>query len=187
MGLVALQHVGSSRTRAQTCFPCIGRRILNHCATREVLQFLYRQSSGKLCTFLFQFCLSFRRTVSSNQQHLSWVLKFCLESLKLSSCWDLPVTLLSYLCVVLVSKSHYSNNTLGTSFCILWTPLYKNQDYYQSFESLVETTRDGQLYGSIWWGASPQVFTQTLIQLLLGRYFADVLNVFNQLTLGRSS
>ena len=34
-GLVALQHVGSSRTRDQTCVPCIGRRILNHGATRE--------------------------------------------------------------------------------------------------------------------------------------------------------
>ena len=35
-GLVALWHVGSSQTRAQTRIPCIGRRILNHCATREV-------------------------------------------------------------------------------------------------------------------------------------------------------
>ena len=31
MGLVALSHVGSSRTREQTCVPCIGRRILIHC------------------------------------------------------------------------------------------------------------------------------------------------------------
>ena len=37
MGLVALQHVGSSWTRAQTHAPCIGRQILNHGATREVL------------------------------------------------------------------------------------------------------------------------------------------------------
>ena len=29
--------MGSSWTRAQTRVPCIGRRILNHCATREVL------------------------------------------------------------------------------------------------------------------------------------------------------
>ena len=36
-GLVAPQHVGSSRTRARACVPCIGRRIPNHCATREVL------------------------------------------------------------------------------------------------------------------------------------------------------
>ena len=35
-GLSCLQHVGSSRTRAQTHVPCIGRWILNHCATREV-------------------------------------------------------------------------------------------------------------------------------------------------------
>ena len=34
-GLVALRHVGSSRTRARTRVPCIRRRILNHCATRE--------------------------------------------------------------------------------------------------------------------------------------------------------
>ena len=35
-GLVAPQHVGSSRTRNRTRVPCIGRRVLNHCATREV-------------------------------------------------------------------------------------------------------------------------------------------------------
>ena len=29
--------MGSSQTRARTHVPCIGRRILNHCATREVL------------------------------------------------------------------------------------------------------------------------------------------------------
>ena len=34
-GLVAPRHVGSSWARAQTHVPCIGRWILNHCATRE--------------------------------------------------------------------------------------------------------------------------------------------------------
>ena len=34
-GPAALQHVGSSQTRARTRVPCIGRQILNHCATRE--------------------------------------------------------------------------------------------------------------------------------------------------------
>ena len=38
MGLVAPQHVGSSRTRARTRVLCIGRRILNRCATREALK-----------------------------------------------------------------------------------------------------------------------------------------------------
>ena len=37
MDLVAPRHVGSSRTRGRTCVPCIGRRILNHCTTREAL------------------------------------------------------------------------------------------------------------------------------------------------------
>ena len=36
MGLVAPWHVESSWTRARTRVPCIGRQILNHCATREV-------------------------------------------------------------------------------------------------------------------------------------------------------
>ena len=40
-GLVAPQHVGSSWTRARTRVPCIGRRILNHCTTREALLKLF--------------------------------------------------------------------------------------------------------------------------------------------------
>ena len=36
-GLVAPRHVGPSQTRARTRVPCIGRQILNHCATREAL------------------------------------------------------------------------------------------------------------------------------------------------------
>ena len=42
-GLVALRHVGSSRTRDRTRVPCIGRRILNHCTTREVSGYLIQQ------------------------------------------------------------------------------------------------------------------------------------------------
>ena len=37
MGLVAPPHVGSSRTRDQTCVSCFGRWILYHWATREAL------------------------------------------------------------------------------------------------------------------------------------------------------
>ena len=36
--LVAPRHVGSSWTRARIRVPCIGRQILNHCATREALE-----------------------------------------------------------------------------------------------------------------------------------------------------
>ena len=45
-GLAAPRHVGSSRTRARTCVPCVGRRILNHCATREVLIFGFKTCFG---------------------------------------------------------------------------------------------------------------------------------------------
>ena len=40
-GLVVPWHVGSSWTRARTSVPCIGRRILNHCATREALRWVF--------------------------------------------------------------------------------------------------------------------------------------------------
>ena len=35
MGLVAPRHVRSSQTGAQICVRCIGRQVLNHCATKE--------------------------------------------------------------------------------------------------------------------------------------------------------
>ena len=35
-GALALWHVGSSQTRAQTLVPCKGRQILNHWTTRKV-------------------------------------------------------------------------------------------------------------------------------------------------------
>ena len=38
MRLVAPRNVGSSGTRARTRVPCIGRRIPNHCTTREALK-----------------------------------------------------------------------------------------------------------------------------------------------------
>ena len=40
-GLVAPRHVGSSRTRARTHVPCVGRWILNHCTTREALHICF--------------------------------------------------------------------------------------------------------------------------------------------------
>ena len=40
-GPVAPRHVGSSQTRARTRVPCMGRQILNHCATREALCFVF--------------------------------------------------------------------------------------------------------------------------------------------------
>ena len=46
MGPVAPRHVGSSQTRARTCVPCIGRQILNHCATREAPKRAFKRGQG---------------------------------------------------------------------------------------------------------------------------------------------
>ena len=47
-GLVAPRHLGSSWARARTRVPCIGRWILNHCATREVPYHPFLPWSGRL-------------------------------------------------------------------------------------------------------------------------------------------
>ena len=52
MGLVAPQHVESSRTRAQARVPCIGRWILSHCATREA----HSRSFNSIFKCLFILC-----------------------------------------------------------------------------------------------------------------------------------
>ena len=55
VGLVAPRHVGSSWTRARTRVPCIGRRILNHCATRETHINVLQLSGYRSFTFLVKF------------------------------------------------------------------------------------------------------------------------------------
>ena len=41
-GLVAPWHVESSQTRDQNCVPCIGKQVLNHWTTREVLNPIFK-------------------------------------------------------------------------------------------------------------------------------------------------
>ena len=56
MGLPALRHVGSSRTRAQTRIPCISRQILNHCATREAqFELIFMRDVSPVFSFFFFF------------------------------------------------------------------------------------------------------------------------------------
>ena len=51
MGLVAPWHVGSSQTRARTRVPCIGRQILNHCATREAPSCTFFDKCTEKCIY----------------------------------------------------------------------------------------------------------------------------------------
>ena len=61
-GLVALQHVGSSQTRARTRVPCIGRQIPNHCTTREALKFFYLVRDGVYYAHSIPFYCSFMKS-----------------------------------------------------------------------------------------------------------------------------
>ena len=58
-GLVAPRHVRSSWTRDRTCVPCIGRRILNHCATREVLCGCYFKTLSLGFSLSMEVCFQF--------------------------------------------------------------------------------------------------------------------------------
>ena len=52
------RHIGSSRTRARTRVPCIGRRILNHCVTREVPHILILIHAQETKHFLLRISLA---------------------------------------------------------------------------------------------------------------------------------
>ena len=78
MGLAAPQHVGSSQTRAQTRVPCIGRRILNHCATREappIRFFFFFAGRGWTLHWVFVAVLGLSLVaVSGGYSSLRWLL-----------------------------------------------------------------------------------------------------------------
>ena len=76
MGLVAPRHVGSSQARAQTRVSCIGRRILNHCATRE---------AQDLCKFYTQI-LKIVGTVPCKINYFLIILLLIL--LMIANCWE---------------------------------------------------------------------------------------------------
>ena len=57
-GLVALWHVESSWPRDRTCVPCIGRQILSHWTTREVLPVFF--SPAIACITFVVRCPSYR-------------------------------------------------------------------------------------------------------------------------------
>ena len=63
-GPVAPRHVGSSQTRARTRVPCIGRQILNNCATREAPMLFFNVLNWQriinikvICIYMYIFAL----------------------------------------------------------------------------------------------------------------------------------
>ena len=66
-GLVALRHVGSSRTRDHTHGSCIDGRILNHWTTREALNLNSTWLSCRLCNI---WILSYPGLLTVSQQML---------------------------------------------------------------------------------------------------------------------
>ena len=77
-GPATRRHVGSSRTGARTRVPCIIRRTLNHCATREALDFYILPTPG-LKT----------RIVTTRSRQLSR-----------STCWDNNSYIISSECIL---------------------------------------------------------------------------------------
>ena len=81
MGLVAPWHVGPSWTRTQTRVPCIGRQVLNHCATREVPGHLFLITC-KYLYFPVEYCF-----LCSKKLFSSVFLLFCLFPNVVSCCF----------------------------------------------------------------------------------------------------
>ena len=68
MDLIALWHVGSSRTRDLTLVPCSGRWILSHWTTKEVLTLGFQKTKQSLVSISYgayvlhkDFCCSHHR------------------------------------------------------------------------------------------------------------------------------
>jgi len=83
MGLVALQHVGSSPTSDQTGVPGIARWILNHWATREALDMCYSATPGP-CFFWLSPILPNKAGLDGETLHvLFYSFKICCQLVSL--------------------------------------------------------------------------------------------------------
>ena len=111
-GLVAPWHVGSSQTRARTRVPCIGRQILNHCATREAHPSYY---FGRVCVHLKDSMIMYKILGSASLpiQPINW---FFHSPTRLRICWDHPD------CKHSVPSSNLCQITSSLFVVNIWSP-----------------------------------------------------------------
>ena len=115
-GLVAPRHVGSSRTRARTHVPCIGRRILNHLPPgKPSLSYLKSYSLYKInfSTQQIHFCMILSTLKTSP---LSCLLMFTIFP-RIEACKN---KLLQSALSILAYFRHWEN---GSSFWRMTQPL----------------------------------------------------------------
>ena len=80
--------MGSSRTRARTHVPCIGRRILNHCSTREALSMTFRGAVSVVNTMALGWKnLSSGYYYSRQLYYCSYRIIYCLSQRWFCSYW----------------------------------------------------------------------------------------------------
>ena len=138
-GLVVPRHVGSLRTRDQTCLPCIGRWILNHCATREVpIPFLFFENKFilippiqiqhykvRIHLPLVHICISLLPQYNSGPQY----------QLYLSICCILQYTKNNY--YTSNTTTSYQLNKVQDFFAVVFMLRLIQQSYGQTFLKLI--------------------------------------------------
>ena len=107
MGLVAPRHVGSCQTRDRTRVPCTGRRILNHCATREVpMQLFFAQQTH----FYQYFQIVGKKLMASWQDEQSYLIFTRLAFLiwdSLQQCSAKPTSVLFRTAPIIILEIQY--------------------------------------------------------------------------------
>ena len=109
-GLVAPRHVGSSQTRARTRVPCIGRQILNHCATREAPKYILNQHSTPI------------RMVVTLWREKNKQTKKKTDTLKISENWELQ----AYLFLLCFTLLHFAGIAFFTNWRLMATLCWTN-------------------------------------------------------------
>ena len=139
MGLVAPRNVGSSQIRARTRVPCIGRQILNHCATREAPSvFKTNLLQLSICILIFSlFSFPFRNNLLQDK-----ITFFSLNKIHFHSSYPLLLKmhvllsfLMTYITIFYPLKTLISSENQGASNYVLFViPAFPD---WQTYELIV--------------------------------------------------